>query len=253
MLDSCNLCYAPFHDIRTNNKPGFCEGESGPLMLATDPRGKKYIVKHIYSHNAANEYVASWLASQVGVLAPHVELLTPNKKFDSHYAVAIEYFDDFTSPIETSPFYKADIISLFALNTLIAQTDRIQYRQHGNRVIPFDFSECFNISHDIMRQLLELSKSDDDVFYRLARDTLRQFGQFLSCARFELPDTAEMLHFDSSEMTSGMISVAKRVLNISDAAIDAMVDELCNLYPCNVAMYYDLCIHAMQDRMKSFT
>lgn len=252
MLDSSKLHYSPFRDSRTATKPGFYEGESGPLMLATDSCGKKYIVKHTYSHNAANEYVASWLASQIDVLAPHVELLTPSKKFNSHYAVAIEYFDNFTSPVETSPFYKSDIISLFALNILINQDDRIQYGRHGNRTISFDFSECFSISHEIMQGLLKTSSLDDKMFNFLESFTLQSFKNHLSDSRFELSTVAKTLHISSSEMTVEMISVAKRVLNISDTAIDAMVNELCNLYPRNIAIYYDLCIHAMQDRMNSF-
>lgn len=83
MLDSNKLRYSPFHDSRKDTKPGFHQGGSGTLLLATDSCGKTYLVKHTYSHNAANEYVASWLASQIGILAPHVELLTPNKKFNS--------------------------------------------------------------------------------------------------------------------------------------------------------------------------
>ena len=96
MFDSSEFSYEPYKDNRVVHRPGFTVGRSGRLLLATHQRtGKKYLVKHTYPHNAANEYVACWLAERMGASAPKAYLLTPNDAFETKYAVAIEYVDGF--------------------------------------------------------------------------------------------------------------------------------------------------------------
>ena len=58
------------------------------------------------------------------------------------------------------------------------------------------------------------------------------------------------LHMDPEQMKAGMITVAKKVLSITDDEIDALVDELSKMYPEGYADYYAGCIYAMQERMK---
>ena len=60
MLASETLIYTNFTDPRTKNRPGFV-GSSGPLLMAEDTCGKKYIVKYQFPHVTANEYTASWI------------------------------------------------------------------------------------------------------------------------------------------------------------------------------------------------
>ena len=52
MIDASTLSFHQFHDSRSENNPDF-EGNSGPLELAIDSDGKKYIVKYTYPHTAA--------------------------------------------------------------------------------------------------------------------------------------------------------------------------------------------------------
>ena len=92
MLDSSTMTFAPFKDNRAKKDPRFV-GMSGRLLLGTDASGKKYLIKHTYAHNAANEYTACWLAEKMGIIAPKAYLLTKARCFASRYAVAIEYFD----------------------------------------------------------------------------------------------------------------------------------------------------------------
>ena len=59
MLDSSAFVFSAYQDNRQKQKIGFAFGTSGPLLIATHKStGTKYIVKHTYAHNAANEYVA---------------------------------------------------------------------------------------------------------------------------------------------------------------------------------------------------
>ena len=92
MLDSLTITIAPFKDNRTKRDPKFV-GMSGKLLLGTDANGKKYLIKHTYAHNAANEFTACWLAEKMGIFAPKAYLLTNDRRFASPYAVAIEFFD----------------------------------------------------------------------------------------------------------------------------------------------------------------
>ena len=54
----------------------------------------------------------------------------------------------------------------------------------------------------------------------------------------------------SPEIRQGMITVAKKVLSITDEEIDALADELSKMYPAGYVDYYAGCIYAMQERMK---
>ena len=84
MLDSSFFTYEPFIDNRVKSRPGFTVGTSGQLLLATRKEdGKRYLVKHTYPHNAANEYVSCWLAEKLGVPAPRAFLFSPNEAFQS--------------------------------------------------------------------------------------------------------------------------------------------------------------------------
>ena len=123
MLDSSEFKYEPYKDGRVVNRPGFTVGMSGPLLMATHKiTGKKYIVKHTCPHNAANEYVACWLAERMGVPAPKAYLLSPNRTFTTKYAVAIEYLDGLRNfkTENLSEEMKRDLISQFALCLLAA-------------------------------------------------------------------------------------------------------------------------------------
>jgi hypothetical protein len=57
---------------------------------------------------------------------------------------------------------------------------------------------------------------------------------------------------DPEHMKAGMITVAKKVLSITDDEIDTLADELSKMYPAGYAEYYENCIYAMQERMKMF-
>ena len=49
-----------------------------------------------------------------------------------------------------------------------------------------------------------------------------------------------------------MIRTAKRVAAISDQDLDALTDELSEMYPMDIAVFYEMCIRAMQKHMKDF-
>lgn len=253
MLDSSSLTYTPFYDHRKHQSSAFEAGQSGILLVGTDANGKKYIIKHCHPHNAANEYVACWLAKKLGVPAPSAHLLSPNKAFKSKYAVAIEYLDLKPFDKHAAP-YPDDLIAQFALSALIVQDDIIQLNVAGDHIVSYDFSEAFCMAE--LRTILLLTsmnskRSHDDVI-DIVRQRLATFQRYLSMLDFNVPGLAREFNLDCEKMREGMIAVGKRVLEISENEINELSEELENLYPMEVSIYYETCIQAMQEHMKKF-
>ena len=213
MLNANEFTYQQFKDNRVKLLPEFTEGMSGSLLLATHKKtGERYIVKHTYPHNAANEYVACWLAEKLGVPAPTALLLSPNRLFSSQYAVAISYIDDLTGFDKTKvpANLHNDLIGQFTLNILIANDDKLQLGMAGRHIYSYDFSEAFNVSDDLLYQ-------------------------------------AFWFNLDPKRQQSGMIETAERVLDIKEDEIEALAYELMKAYPVGYIKYYKECLRAIHN------
>lgn len=246
VLNSEEFRYETYKDNRIQNRPGFTVGMSGPLLMATHKSTrKKFLVKHTYPHNAANEYIACWLAKRIGAPAPKAYLLSPNKVFASQYSVAIEYLDGLRGfkkddvPEELKP----DLISQFALCLLLRLDDAIQMSCTDKHIYSYDFSEGFNIVD--MRLIL---RAREDTMVDFLRRPLQQFKRFTEKEDFNVPGLAREFHLDSEEMRSGMIATVKRATTITDEELDALSDELTEMYPMAIAVYYEECIRAIRER-----
>ena len=250
MLDSSTLTFKHFTDPRVKSNPGFIEGLSGPLMLATDKSCRKYIVKHACFHNAANELVASWLGYKIGAPTPHAYLLKPSEKFPSLYGVAIQFIDGLKpmDPSHLTEQMQQDIAAQFALNLLIDTDDKIQMSEAGRRIYSMDFSEAFYVSDTMM---LKAFLFNEDAGKAWADNKLDAFCDHIRWLSFDVArEFAPDLHMDPEHMKAEMIATGKRVLDITDDEIDALADELSKMYPEGYADYYAGCIYAMQERMK---
>lgn len=207
MLDSFEFKYEPYKDGRVVNRPSFTVGMSGPLLMATHKAtGKKYIVKHTCPHNAANEYVACWLAERMGAPAPKAYLLSPNRVFTTKYAVAIEYLDGLRNfkTENLSEEMKSALISQFALCLLLRLDDSIQLCNTDEHIYSYDFSEGFNIVD--MRLILG---AQEEAMVDFLRRPLQQFKWFIEKEDFNIPGLAREFHLAPEEMRSGMIASVK--------------------------------------------
>ena len=246
MLDSYEFKYEPYKDGRVINRPGFTVGMSGPLLMAAyKTSGQKFLVKHTYPHNAANEYTACWLAEKLGAPAPKAYLLTPNKIFATKYAVAIEHLDGLRGfKKEVVPeALKSDLIAQFALCLLLRLDDMIQLSRTDAHIYSFDFSEGFNIVD--MRIILNLR--EDSIADHL-RSPLFQFRHYTQMESFNISGLACEFNLDPEEMRIGMISTVKRAEAITDDALNELSDELMEMYPAAVAVYYEECIRAVREK-----
>lgn len=251
MLDSLTITIAPFKDNRTKRDPKFV-GMSGKLLLGTDTNGKKYLIKHTYAHNAANEFTACWLAEKMGIFAPKAYLLTNDRRFASPYAVAIEFFDSLENFSKDDVPNKDGLVDQFALCALIDTGDTVQLGRVGDRIISYDFSEGFCISDFRMKYIMRMLKYDADAGMSCVRESFQTFINHVSLQDFDVPGLAETYGLDTTEFREGMIRTAKRVAAISDQDLDALTDELSEMYPMDIAVFYEMCIRAMQKHMKEF-
>lgn len=251
MLDSSNLLFEDFHDARVKNRPGFTVGRSGALKLAVEQEtGTKYIVKHTFPHNAANEYVVMWLADKMLLSAPHAYLLSPCEQFNSNYAVAIEYiegmkgFDKANVPEQLHN----ELVGQFILKWMISTDDSLQLGCANNHIYSYDFSEGFCVTNNsLLRSCLQ---SEDACVESLIRH-MQEFKQHLSYIDFDISELAREFYISPEKQKEVMISTAKRILDITEDEIAAMIDELGLMYPVGYDVYYEKCIEAMKEKMKT--
>ena len=251
MIDSSTMTFVPFKDNRAKKDPRFV-GMSGRLLLGTDTNGKKYLVKHTYAHNPANEFTACWLAEKIGIFAPKAYLLTKARRFASKYAVAIEFFDSLQNFSKDDVPNKSDLIDQFALCALIDTGDTVQLGRVGDRIISYDFSEGFIISDFRMRQIIDVLPLGSGIGMSFLKENLQTFDDHVSLQSFKFPGLAKEFHLDADELRHGMIKTAKRVETISDEDLNLLTDELSEMYPMEIAVFYEMCIRSMQDHMRNF-
>ena len=66
------------------------------------------------------------------------------------------------------------------------------------------------------------------------------------------PAFAQTYNLDCEEMCKTATAISKRVLRITENEIRFMSEELEKLFPMEISVYYEECIFAMQEHIKSF-
>lgn len=252
MLSSKDFTFTSYQDSRTQQREGFVSGLSGPLLFAIHKEtGEKYIVKHTYRNNAANEFVACWLAEKLSVPAPKAHLLSKNRLFTTEYAVAISYIDGFhaVKKEDLSSEMIEDIVKQYAFNSLTAPDDKVQMSAAGNHVYSYDFSERFCVENESLLQAFQI---DEDSGIDAVKRTLQAFRRSLQYVTFNLPEIAAEYGLDPKKQKSSMIATAKRALTITESEIRELSDELIEMYPIGYSVYYEECIRIIQKFVSRF-
>ena len=251
MLDSNRLSYIAYKDPRAESVKDFKEGSSGSLLLGTDKEtGRKYLVKHTYAHNAANEFVCCTLANKIGVAAPRAYLLSPNKAFSSKHAVAIEFLDGLKKVNKESLTrqMKEDICRAYAFQSAFAQSDRISFCEWNDRVVTLDFSETFTMDGmEFLLKILDKRSVSAEEFlgrylYGFKKRTAKKFD-FANVIEREF-GIAPYFTYDV------MNNMKKRLSGIKDPDIDEICSELDLMYPPEISLYYEFAIRAVRDCRK---
>lgn len=250
MLDAKDFTYEAFQDNREKPHSGFTEGQSGPLLLATHKEtGEKYIVKHTFRHNAANEYAACWLGNKLGVLTPQAFLLSGNGPFSSKQAVAISVIGGLSSfdKSNLSAIQQDELIGQLTLNVLIALDDKLQLGAVNGHIYSFDFSEAFYVSDET---LFKMFLFNEDMAISMTGQRVGSFRNYLRSVNYDMPDIAKVFGLDPEKLKTGMRTVAKRALDITDEEIEEMSDTLMKIYPMAYGIYYEECVRAIQDHVR---
>lgn len=128
---------------------------------------------------------------------------------------------------------------------LLRIDDAIQLSCTDKHIYSYDFSEGFNIVD--LRLILRAS---EEAMVDFLRPPLQQFKRFTEKEDFNVPGLAREFHLDLEEMRSGMIAAVKRTAAITDDELDELSDELMEMYPTAIAVYYEECIRAIRERAK---
>ena len=119
----------------------------------------------------------------------------------------------------------------------------------NGHIYSYDYSEGFEITND---SLLKACLRSEDEFVRVGADCLDSYRAHLSYNDFDHPDIAASVGLEPKALQQGMIRIAKRVQDITEAEICKMSDEIDEVYPCTYGVYYEKCIQAMQEHMSQF-
>lgn len=251
MLNSSDFTFESYQDERVINRPGFTVGMSGSLLMARQKSTRqKFLVKHTYPHNAANEYVACWLAERIGAPAPKAYLLSPNRAFKTKYAVAVEYIEGLHGfqKDNVPEKLKSELITQFALCIVLQLDDMIQLSRTDAHIYSYDFSEGFNIV-----DLSYVVRMNEDSAIAFLRPKLQIFRQLTEKENFDIPGLAKEFHLDPDDMKRSMINATIRAASITDEELDALTDELMEMYPVAIAVYYEECIRAIRAKAISLS
>jgi hypothetical protein len=192
------------------------------------------------------DYVACWLAERMSAPTPKAYLLTPNDAFKTDYAVAIEYIDGFRRLNTVSEEQKSDVTAQLALCLMLQLDDAIQFSCTDEHVYSYDFSEGFNNI-----ELGRILNVVDDAMADALCFRLQQFKRATENVDFDIPGLASDFGLDPEEMKNGMNAAVKRTATITDEEINEMTDELMEVYPAAVAVYYEGYIQAIRDKAKA--
>lgn len=91
-------------------------------------------------------------------------------------------------------------------------------------------------------------RAREDTMVDFLRRPLQQFKRFTEKEDFNIPGLAREFHIAPEEIRSGMIATVKCAATITDEELDALSDELMEMYPMAIAVYYEECIRAIRDR-----
>ncbi len=185
----------------------------------------------------------------MGVLTPQAFLLSGNGPFSSKQAVAISFIDGLSSfdKSNLSSIQQDELIGQLALNMLIASGDKLQLGVAGGHIYSFDFSEAFYVSDEMLFKMFMIN---EDMAISMTGQRVGSFRNYLRGINYDMPDIAKILGLDPGKMKTGMRTVTKRVLDITDEEIEEMSGELMEIYPVAYGIYYEECIRAIQDHVR---
>lgn len=238
ILNSANFTYEPFFDSR--NELGF----SGQLLIATNKKTqKKLLVKHAFISDVMNEFVAAYIAEHLYLGNPKAYLFrpSPSSPFSCGYAVGIEFMEGLRSlNYDTITDHQAtDFIHQYALNCICAQTDNFQFGIWNNRVVSYDFSECFYVSDLTIK-----------IHYAYIRDQFSlSFDSFKSHCLFNPKYALDRLKWGDDKLSEVERIYYDGLLPLLDINEDELFYIMTELFPEDIVNYYYARLFYMKEQL----
>jgi hypothetical protein len=230
LISAADCKFEPFPQSRG-------EGDSGPLMLATDVNapGERYVVKSRYPEIPANEFMYHKIAAALGL---HTQKARLFKNFPGcKYAVAIMFCPaaEAYSPARRPDIDPTDYFKFLALYEILSEADSNEiYLDGDNRVFKLDNSAAFNLDGLLMILLLKKTRSP---WIRKAID--EKIGKYLEAAETQnYSILLEILRERCGETAVNVCATEfRRFAALDLASLDEAFASLDKVYPKTVSDY----------------
>lgn len=247
-------------------KPANRIGDSGPLLLAKckSDRNLRYLVKHTYTHCAANEFVYTKLAQAMGVKMPNAVLfqLSENEKrvyFKTEYIIGLKYFDI----KEASPTFEQmreqaqnwrDYFRFCAMYDMFLESDSFETPLASDGFIyRVDTSEAFllrNLHFDMAGVNIILGSGN-------AKEIIQQYTEEIDYCRlwnFQNFDyrLQQLRDKYGPEAETSFLEPFSLIQAVSVDYIDNFLNTLCYFYPDFISDYFKFFIVAVQEQSRTY-
>ena len=235
-------------------------GDSGPLLIATPRNGKnpQYIIKHSYSDCAANEFVYTRLAQAMDLKMPDVVLFQGSdshirQKFQSKYIMGSMYV-----PIKIEkPTYQQirneaknwqDYFRFLAMYTMLNESDSFETPLSTDGfVYRIDTSAAFGLDKSF------ISAASMPPFQNMIREYILGLDYNKSWEeRNYMGRLQHCIELYGEESKSIFLEPFCRIIELSPAYVNDILNTLCIIYPDIIGDYYKQFIEGIQKQAALF-
>lgn len=248
------------YDYKTLNHEGF----GGVCKYIATPKRVGYprlLVKHENIQSACNSFMCSRLAELCGIYTPKAYLMSTSgetrRLFPMHpFIVGTEWVEDFSAidydRIKGSIVLRQqylDSMTLYAMFCRIADTPQFAY-SFTKGVFAYDWDEAFDVTDFVLKLYLYNSDAGAEQLWRM----LRHFSQypFENEAELCLQSAAEHMTADANNLRPSYMQTMERLCKVTEEQVADLTDELADIYPMGLIVYYEEYIKLLQAKIKTY-
>ena len=249
------------YDYKTLNH----EGSGGVCKYIATPKRVGYprlLVKHENIQSACNTFMCSRLAELCDVYTPKAYLMSTSNEtrrlFPKHpFIVGTEWVEDFSAvdygSIEESPALRQQYLgcmALYAMFCRIADTPQFAYSSTKG-VFAYDWDEAFDVTDFIIKLCLYNSNAGTEQLRRM----LQHFSlyPFEGDAELCLRSAAAHLNMDADNLRPSYTQAMERFCKVTEEQVADLTDELADIYPTPLIVYYEEYIKLLQHKITIYT
>ena len=250
--------------VNYNYKTLSHEGFGGVCKYIATPKRIGYsrlLVKHENIQSACNTFMCSRLAELCDVYTPKAYLMSTSDEtrrlFPMHpFIVGTEWVEDFSAvdygSIKESPALRQqylDSMALYAMFCRIADTPQFAFSP-SEGVFAYDWDEAFDVTDFVIKLCLYNSDAGTEQLRRM----LQHFSQhpFENEAELCLQSAAEHMTADANNLRPSYMQAMERICKVTEEQVADLTDELADIYPMGLIVYYEEYIKLLQAKVKTY-